>query len=236
MEKNVAKMIKKPESQRTKNAQMNRKLAVLAMLTAMAVTLRLLETIVPLMPEFLKLDLSEIPVLIGAFAYGPVGAVMIELVKNLIVWPSSHTSGVGEIANFIAGAFFAGSAGLVYQFIKTRKGAVISMIVGTLVMTVGTSFFNYYVLLNLYGAIAGFPMPAIIGMAAEVNPMVTDKETLILWAFIPFNLFKGTLVSVLTFLIYKPVSKLIHEFTEVSRNGNGTEKCECPTDPGITQS
>ncbi len=222
MDKQMDNLNTVPSNTRTKNAKMNRKLAVLAMLTSMAVTLRILETALPLMPDFLKLDLSEIPVLIGAFAYGPIGAVMMELVKNLIVWPSSHSSGVGEIANFIAGAFFAGSAGLLYQFLKTRRGALISMIVGTLVMTVGTSLFNYYVLLNLYVTVAGYPWPAILEMAAKANPMVTDKETLILWAFIPFNLFKGTLVSVLTFLIYKPISKLIH-----SEPGESINKAAC---------
>ena len=75
---------------------------------------------------------------------------------------------------------------------------------------------NYFVLLNLYVLLAGFPMEAIIGMAAKVNPKVADKETLIIWAFVPFNLFKGTVVSLLTLLIYKPISKLIHKSPHIS--------------------
>ncbi|MBN1892043.1 MAG: ECF transporter S component [Clostridiales bacterium] len=197
---------------------MTRKLAVLAILTAMAAVLMALETSLPLVPGFLKFDFSEIPVLIGAFAYGPISAIMIELIKNLIHLPFTTTAGVGQLANFIAGVLFAGSAGLVYRSFKTRKGAVVSMIVGTLVMTVGTSLFNYYVLLNLYGLLAGFPMNAIISMAAKVNHKIEDKETLILWAFVPFNLFKGIVVSILTLLIYKPISGLIHKSSRKEKN------------------
>jgi riboflavin transporter FmnP len=211
MEKQFADLNAEPLDTRTKNSQMTRKLAILAILTAMAAVLMALEISVPLMPPFLKFDFSELPVLIGAFAYGPVSAIMIELVKNLIHLPLTTTAGVGQLANFIAGVFFAGSAGLVYRFFKTRKGAVLSLVVGTLVMTFGTSLFNYFVLLRLYVILAGFPMEAIIGMAAKVNPKVADKETLIIWAFVPFNLFKGTVISILTLLIYKPISKLIHE-------------------------
>lgn len=216
MEKQIADLNAAPIDTRTKNSQMTRKLAILAILTAMAAVLMALEVSVPLMPPFLKFDFSELPVLIGAFAFGPVSAIMIELVKNLIHLPLSTTAGVGQLANFVTGVFFAGSAGLVYRFFKTRKGAVLSLVVGTLVMTVGTSFFNYYVLLNLYVLLAGFPMEAIIGMAAKVNSKVADKETLIIWAFVPFNLFKGMVVSLLTLLIYKPISKLIHKSPHIS--------------------
>jgi riboflavin transporter FmnP len=214
MEKQIADLNAAPIDTRTKNSQMTRKLAILAILTAMAAVLMALEVSLPLMPPFLKFDFSELPVLIGAFAFGPVSAIMIELVKNLIHLPLSTTAGVGQLANFVTGVFFAGSAGLVYRFFKTRKGAVLSLVVGTLVMTFGTSLFNYFVLLRLYVILAGFPMEAIIGMAAKVNPKVADKETLIIWAFIPFNLFKGTVISILTLLIYKPISKLIHESSQ----------------------
>ncbi len=217
-----------PLNQRTKNAQMTRKLAVLAMLTAMSAALMALEMSMPLMPPFLKFDFSELPVLIGAFAYGPISAIMIELVKNLIHLPLSTTAGVGQLANFITGVFFAGSAGLVYRFFKSRKGAVLSLVVGTLVMTIGTSLFNYFVLLNLYVLLAGVPMEIILGMAAKANPKVTDKETLILWAFIPFNLFKGTVLSLLTLLIYKPISTLIHKlsFTEKDEQNDEPDSSE----------
>ncbi|MDD3960193.1 MAG: ECF transporter S component [Oscillospiraceae bacterium] len=214
MEKNIQ------SNQRITNTQMNRKLSIMAMLTAMAAILMFFERELPLMPGFLKFDLSEIPILIGAFAFGPLSAIMMELVKNLIHLPFSTTAGVGQFANFVTGILFAGTAGLIYQRYKTRKGAVLSMAVGTLVMTVGTSFLNYFLFLRLYGLLAGFPLEAIIGMAAKVNPNVADKESLIVWAFIPFNLFKGLCVSILTFMIYKPISTLIHTKTSPKTQQN----------------
>ncbi|NLW89519.1 MAG: ECF transporter S component [Clostridiaceae bacterium] len=215
MNNDLTQRPEKLEDQRTKNARMTRKLAVLGILTAMSALLMYLEVSLPLMPAFLKFDLSELPVMIGAFAYGPVSAIAIELVKNLIHLPNSSTAGVGQLANFAAGVLFAGSAGLVYRFIKTRKGAVLSLIIGTLVMTFGTSFLNYFVFLYLYGLWAGIPMETIVGMATEMNPKVADRETLILWAFVPFNLFKGAVISALTYIVYKPISMFIHKSPSV---------------------
>ncbi len=200
-----------PISCREQNMSRTRRVAVGALLTAMATVLMYLEIPLPFMPAFLKYDLSEVPILIAAFAFGPLTAIVIELLKNLIMLAiSNSTMGIGQLANFAAGVAFAGSAGLVYRYLKSRKGALISMLIGTIVLSVTTPLLNYYVFLELYARFMGFSTEAIIGMTQAVNQFVVDKRTLIVFAFVPFNLFKGLTVSLITFIVYKPISRLIH--------------------------
>ena len=198
------------EDMNGKRRMSTRKITSLALLSALAAFFYFLESVIPFMPPFLKLDISEIPVLLGAFAFGPGSAVIIELIKNLIHLPFTQTAGVGELANFLAGSVFAGTAGLIYHFIKNKKGAIISMAAGTIAMTVFTSLFNYYFLLDFYAKFYGMSMTDIIAMTSAVNIYVKDIYSMIVFAFIPFNLFKGLVVSLLTAFIYKRVSPLLH--------------------------
>jgi len=187
-----------------------RKLTTLAILSAAAYILMFMEFTPPFVPVFLKMDFSEIPVLLGAFAFGPLSAVMIELIKNLLHLPMTATAGVGELANFLAGSLFAGTAGIIYRYMKNRKGAIIAMAAGTLAMTVFSSMFNYFFMIDFYSHLYGMPMDTIIGMSSAVNYYVTDLKSMILWAFLPFNLVKGIAVSAFTGLIYKPLSPILH--------------------------
>ena len=202
---------------KSRRKAMIRRITVTAILTAMAFILMYLEVPLPLMPPFLKFDFSEIPVLVGAFALGPVWGIVIELLKNLIHLPITATMGIGELSNFITGSIFVGFSGLVYQKLHTRKGAAVSMAIGTLALAVIAVPVNAFINLPLYGSVMNFPMEAIIGSSAKVNPLIKDELTLLLFAFVPFNLFKGIVVSVITFFIYKPVSKLIHKTREVTQ-------------------
>lgn len=186
--------------QRTKNRIRTRKLAFMAMLAALASALMMLDTPLPFLPPSLQYDISELPVLIGAFAFGPLSAIAIELVKNLIHLTITSTAGVGELANFIAGVLFAGTAGLVYRFMRTRGGAVLSMIIGTLALTIGMGILNYFVLIDLFMKV----------LYPDVVMGDKDKIKMVLSAYVPFNLFKGFTVSLLTLLVYKPISKLIN--------------------------
>ena len=190
---------------------MIRRIAACAILTAMAVLLMYLEIPLPFMPVFLKFDFAELPVLIGAFALGPVWGVIIELLKNLIHLPVTQTMGIGELSNFITGVIYVGTAGLIYRKLRTKKGAAISMVVSTLVLAIVAVPVNAFITLPLYGSAMGFPLEAIIGMSAGVNPLVKDKISLLLAVFVPFNLFKGTVVGLITFFVYKPISKLINK-------------------------
>ena len=204
---------------------MIRRIAACAILTAMAVLLMYLEVPLPFMPVFLKFDFSELPVLIGAFALGPVWGVVIELLKNLIHLPVTQTMGIGELSNFVTGVIYVGTAGLIYRKVRTRTGAAtaMSMVISTLVLAVIAVPVNAFITLPLYGSAMGFPLEAIIETSAKANPLVKDKISLLLAVFVPFNLFKGTVVGLITFFVYKPISKLINKTYDKTHQKTDTE-------------
>lgn len=194
-----------------------RKIAVTGIFTAMAVVLMYLEFNLPFMPVFLKFDFSELPVLIGSFALGPAYGIVIEFLKNLIHLPVTGTSGIGELSNFITGSIYVFSAGFFYEKHRTRKGAIAALLIATAVLSIIAVPFNYFFTLPLYGSVAGIPMEAILGMGSAANPLVTDKMSLVLWVFLPFNLFKGLVIGFITFWVYKPISKLINNTYKKTR-------------------
>lgn len=181
-----------------------------AVLASAAAILMFMDFPVFFMPAFLKMDLSEIPAIIGAFSLGPLAGFWIMLVKNMLHLANSQTAGVGELANFLVGTAMVMPAGIIYRYCKNRKGAVLALAAGTLFMTLAASILNYWVLIPLYQAVLNFPSEVIVGMGHAVNPRIIDLRTFILFAIIPFNLLKGLLVSLITMLIYKKVSYLLH--------------------------
>ena len=164
-------------------------------------------------PGFLKIDLADLPALIGAFAMGPMAGVIVQLVKNLlsIFIEGTTTGGIGELSNFIVGSTFVYVAGFIYYKKKTLKTAVVGLILGVLAMTILATLSNYYVVFPLYAKIFGWPMEKIIGMGSAVNKFVIDYKSLILFAVVPFNLVKGTIVSIVTLLVYKKISPILHK-------------------------
>ena len=187
-------------------------LAKAGILTAVAVVLLYLEIPLPLLPDFLKFDFSEVPVLLAAYSMGPLAAIAIEFVKNLIHLPFTMTGGIGELANFLVGACFVGTAGWVYKVRKTRKGAVAAMGFGTLALIVAGVVINYFITLPFYINVMEFPLEAIIAMTTSAgNTIVDGMFTLLLYVFVPFNLFKGVVISLLVYLLYKRLSPLLHK-------------------------
>lgn len=186
-------------------------IAKTGILSAAAIILMYLEFSIPLMPPFLKFDFAEVVALLGAFSMGPWTGLIIELIKNISHLPFSHTSYIGELANFIVCGSFVFTAGLIYQKRKTKKAAIISLIVGTIVMTIAGVLVNYYINLPFYSKAMGLELDAIIGMTQAVgNNLVTDMRSLIAFVFVPFNILKGTVISIIVTLIYKKVSPILH--------------------------
>ena len=181
-----------------------------AMLGAVAAVLMYLEFPIPIMPAFVKLDVSELPALIASFAYGPVSGVLVCLIKNLIKVPSTSTAAVGELFNFVMGALFVGVAGIVYKRNKTRKGAIVGALLGALVMAVVSVPYNYFIVYPAYVVMYHLPLEAIIGMYQAINPSVDGLLTCLLVFNLPFTFVKGVLDAVLCFLIYKPLSPILH--------------------------
>lgn len=189
-----------------------RKLVEIGMLGAIATVLMLFEFPIPFIaPPFYELDFSEVPVLVGAFALGPVAGATIELVKILInlLINGTATAFVGEIGNYLLGCSFIIPAALIYKKKKSKKTALAAMIVGTIVMTVFGCLLNAYVLLPTYAAAFGMPIDAIIGMGSAINGNINDVMTFVIIAVAPFNIIKGIVVSVITLLIYKHISPIL---------------------------
>lgn len=187
-----------------------RKLVGTAMLGAVATILMYLEFPIPIMPAFIKMDISELPALIAGFAYGPVSGVAVCLIKNLIKLPSTTTAAVGELFNFVMGALFVGAAAIIYKKIKTRKGAAIGSVVGAAIMAIAAVPYNYFIVYPAYVVLYGMPLDAIIGMYQQINPNVNGLLACLLMFNLPFTFFKGVVDALLCFLVYKPLSPILH--------------------------
>lgn len=197
--------------------QKTHRLAVAAMLSAVAAVLQFIEFSIPLMPGFIKLDVSDLPALLGTFSLGPVYGVVIQLVKNLLHLPFGSSAGVGEISNFLHGAVFVFVAGMVYLRHKSRRGALWGSLAGALAMALICVPLNYFFIYPAFVVIYGLPLEGIIGMYQAILGSIAEVPTgnallnCLLVFNIPFTFCKGLLDVALCFLIYKPLSPLLHK-------------------------
>ena len=187
-----------------------RTIAQVAMLGAVAGVLMNLEFPIPfLAPSFYQLDFSEVPVMVGTFAMGPVAGILIELVKILVhlVTKGTMTAGVGDVANFLFGCAYVVPAGLIYRFRhkKSRVHAVAGMAAGTVLTAILACFVNAFVLLPAYGKAFGMPIETFIQMGSAVHSSVNGLLTFALLIIAPFNIFKYALTSLIVFVIYKKI-------------------------------
>lgn len=186
-------------------------LVKVGMLGAVATVLMLFEIPLWFAPGFYKLDFSEVVVLIGGFALGPVAGIMIELVKvllNLII-NGTETAGIGEMANFIIGCSLIVPASVIYLKHKDRKHAIIGMIIGTLCMATVGSLLNAYLLLPVYAKAFYMPIDALVAIGTAVNPSINSLSDFVLMAVAPFNILKGAVTGLITIAIYKKLSPII---------------------------
>ena len=164
---------------------------------------------IPIVPPIYKLDFSTVPVLLGGFSLGPVPGLLILLVKDLVGLTNSSSMGVGELADFLASAAMMLTAVAIYRRHHSRRGALIGLIAGTAVMTAAAALINYYSVIPFYVAAMNMPAEAIVSMIGKVIPAVDSLPKLIAFATTPFNLLKGVVLSVITFLLYKRLSPLL---------------------------
>ena len=187
------------------------------MLAAVAAVLQFVEFSIPVMPAFIKLDVSDLPALLGTFSLGPVYGVAIQLVKNLLHLPFGSSAGVGELSNFLLGAVFAFIAGIVYKKHKNRGGALWGSVAGAAAMAVISIPINYFIVYPAYVVLYGLPLEGIVGMYEAILGTVAQIPTgnalfnCLLVFNVPFTLCKGLLDVALCFLIYKPLSPLLHK-------------------------
>jgi len=183
-----------------------RTLTRVAVLAAVSSVLYMIE--IPVV-AFYKLDLSNMPALLGGFAMGPLAGVLILLVKDLTGLLHSSTGGIGEIADLLMGAALLLPAVLVYRAKRSRFGAIIGMLIGTVAIGVAGVLTNYYILIPMFTAF--MPMEAIIAAGAAVIPAIDTPVKLVLLITLPFNLLKGIVLSAVTFVLYKPLAPLLHD-------------------------
>lgn len=185
------------------------KLAITAMLGAVAALLQFLEISLPfLVPAFVKLDFSELPALLASFSLGPVYGVTVCLLKNCFKLLTTYSAGVGELGNFLMGAAYVLVAGAVYRRMKSRRGALLGAALGSVAMAAASVPVNYFITYPVYTRL--MPLEVIMDAYAAIRPGADGLLTCLLVFNAPFTLLKGALVAALCFLIYKPLSPLLH--------------------------
>lgn len=211
----IAKLGEKWAGVSSSESMRTRKLVTVGMMSALAFILQLFDFPVPFAPPFYKLDFSEIPVLICSFAVGPVAGVATELLKNVlrVLFRGTTTAFVGDYANFMIGCSFVVPASIVYFKHKTKKTAVIGCVIGTIVITIFGSLFNAFYLLPAFSKLYGMPLDQILEMGHAIFSGFKEFNllTFVAVCVAPLNLLKGAAVSVIVMLIYKPISRIIHQ-------------------------
>ena len=178
------------------------------LLSAMAVILFYIE--IPVV-AFYKLDLSTLPAILAGFAMGPWQGLAVIIIKNLVHVLGTSTAGVGELADILMSCAFVIPASLIYRSGKTRKGALKAMLVGSVAMIIAAVLVNYFILIPAYQVLMNLPLEAIIGMGQAVLPFVDNTVKLVIFITAPFNVLKAAVLSIVTYLLYKRVSPLLHQ-------------------------
>ncbi|MGM9598496.1 MAG: ECF transporter S component [Faecousia sp.] len=191
-----------------KNKINARMIAAIGVLTAVAVVLQYIEISIPIMPGFIKLDFSDLPELLGAFAFGPVVGIIIAFLKNLIHLLVSQSGFVGELSNFLLGSIFVLTAGLIYQKKKTKQRALLAGLIGAAAMALFSVVINYYIIYPMYYSILGIPEAAVLDMYQLLLPSVKNIFQALLIFNLPFTFVKGVICALMSMLIYKPLSHL----------------------------
>lgn len=187
-------------------------ITITGLLTTVSIILQYFEISIPfLIPSFVKFDISELPALVASFAMGPVYGVAICIIKNLIhIITGSYSGGIGELCNAILGISFVVPAGYIYKYNKTKKGALIGSLVGSIVMALISFPTNLFISYPVYMKM--MPIEQIIGAYNSILNVVTEIWQALLIFNLPFTLLKGIVTSLITFVVYKYISNIIKHF------------------------
>lgn len=197
-------------SEKRKNT--TKRLAMVSMFGAISMVLMLFEVPVLFAPSFMKMDLSDLPIILGTFMMGPVEGFFIIVVKIALklVFRGTDTAFVGELASMVASLAYILPAYIVYHFKRTKTGALLSLACGTVVTTIVSMVSDFYVVFPAYVKFYGIPMDGIIGMGTAINKNITNLYSMMIWAVMPFNLLKYLITSVIVFVLYKRLKRALH--------------------------
>ncbi len=182
-----------------------------AILGALAGVISIFDISLPFIPSFYKIDISEVVIILTGFSLGVFPAICAEAIKIIVnlLLNGTTTLCVGEFANFIMGLSFVVPASYFYRLNKTKKQAMISLLVGGISLTIVASLMNYFVLLPVYAYFYQMPIETLVAMGSVLNPSINGLWTFILFAVIPFNIIKASITTIIVLLIYKKVSPLL---------------------------
>ena len=187
-------------------------LVKISILSAIGYILMFISVPLPMLfPEFLKIDISDLPALLGGIALGPMAGITIAFFKNLLqfITGMSTTGGVGEFANFLIGGSFVFTVSYIYSKKRDVAGVIIGLISGIIVMTIIGCIANYFIILPFYSTI-GWSIDAVVAMGSAINPAINNKLSFVIWIIAPFNILKSGIMSVLTLPMYKKTEKIFN--------------------------
>ena len=192
--------------------------AVFAAISIILYTVPFLKFSLPIFPSFLEIHLDEIPAFIAGFAYGPLSGALVILVKTIVKLPLTNTACVGECADLIYSMVFVVPAAIIYKKHRTIKGAIISMVVATVIQVLVASFVTTFVMLDAYSALYHLPKVVILSMCQKINPAISDLGfPFLLMVALPFNALKDVIVVLITFLLYKRL-RLLFKRIDAQKN------------------
>ena len=178
-----------------------REMTLIGIFAAISSVFMFFELPLPFMPPFLKFDPSGVPILLASMLFGPSAAISVTLIKDVIHLLSTTTGGVGELADFLILSTFSAVVGLIYQKRRDLKAVLWATLAGTATCAVVGSLANYFLLIPFFSKI--MPLDAIFAACAEINPAIDGLNAYILFGALPFNLIKGLLLTLFTFLLYR---------------------------------
>lgn len=187
-------------------------ITITGLLTTVSIILQYFELSIPfLIPSFVKFDISELPALIASFAMGPMYGVVICVIKNIIhIIMGSYSGGIGELCNAILGISFVVPAGYIYKYHKTKKAALFGSLVGSVAMALISFPTNLFISYPVYTKM--MPIEQIIDAYNAILNVVTDIWQALLIFNLPFTFLKGLVTSIIAFVIYKYISRIIKHF------------------------
>lgn len=188
------------------------RLTITAMFGALAAILMLFELPIFFTLPFIKLDFSDIPVILGGYILGPLYGCIIACIKIALnfVLNGTVTGGIGELANLLFTLAYVLPAAIFYRFMRTKKGAVISLLLSTVFASAAAVLLDWFLVFPVYMKVFGLDMTTVIGMASGPNPLVKDAFSLMLLSVFPANLLKYASASIITFFVYAPLRRLIN--------------------------
>ena len=183
--------------------------AVIGMLSAIAFVLEVQSISLPFLPDLLKLDLSDLPALIGALAIGPVQGMLVCLIKNLFHLLCTTTGGVGEFCHFLLGAVFVGITGGFYKRVGGRKAAVTGGVIAAILVSGLSAVLNYYLVYPVYMEVMGIPEHVVLAMYQVLDPDIRNLQEALIKVNMPFTFLKEFFSVLLVFVLYKRMIPLL---------------------------